>query len=486
MKRSDFRLRSVAQATLLGLTLALGAGAASAATLVINNLDGVDEGFNDPTPATPVGGNTGTTVGEQRLIAFTYAANIWGANLVSDVPIIVNAAFNPLTCSATSAVLGSAGATEVYSDFPGADKAGTWYSVALANKIAGTDLTEAGRPQINSQFNSNLGQPNCLPGAGWYYGLDGNEGAGIDLVATLLHEFGHGLGFQTFTGRSGSTLTGAYFSGQPSIWDHYLQDNSTGKFWADPAMTDAERAASAVIPGNLAWTGTNAVAAASSVLQGSPELRILGRNSGDAKGVYAVGTASFGPAISKPPVFGQLMPVIDQADGVTGLACDPLTGANLTAVAGNIALIDRGTCGFTIKVKNAQDAGAIGVIIADNVAGSPPPGLGGADPTITIPAVRVTLDAGIAFKAALANRTETRSGVIALLRINGRVLAGADAQGRPVMYTPSVFAAGSSISHWDTTATPNLLMEPSINADLTQSVKPPEDLTLPLFTDIGW
>ncbi len=37
------------------------------------------------------------------------------------------------------------------------------------------------------------------------------------------------------------------------------------------------------------------------------------------------------------------------------------------------------------KVKNAQVAGAIAVLVADNVAGGPPAGLGGVDPTITIP-----------------------------------------------------------------------------------------------------
>ena len=45
------------------------------------------------------------------------------------------------------------------------------------------------------------------------------------------------------------------------------------------------------------------------------------------------------------------------------------------AVNGKIALIDRGTCTFPEKVKTAQNAGAIGVIIVDNVAGSPPPDL---------------------------------------------------------------------------------------------------------------
>jgi hypothetical protein len=45
---------------------------------------------------------------------------------------------------------------------------------------------------------------------------------------------------------------------------------------------------------------------------------------------------------------------------------------------------------------------------------------------------------------------------------------------------------GSSISHFDSIASRNQLMEPAINPDLTASVTPPEDLTTSLFTDIGW
>ncbi len=68
----------------------------------------------------------------------------------------------------------------------------------------------------------------------------------------------------------------------------------------------------------------------------------------------------------------------------------------------------------------------------------------------------------------------------------GTDLAGADALGRVKMYAPNPFQGGSSVSHFDTTATPNLLMEPSINGNLTQTVVPPIDLTFPLFQDIGW
>ena len=79
------------------------ASASFAATVVIQNVDGAGEGFNDPTPAAPVGGNPGTTLGAQRLNAFTFAANLWGAALQSSVTILVQAKMDPQTCTATSA-----------------------------------------------------------------------------------------------------------------------------------------------------------------------------------------------------------------------------------------------------------------------------------------------------------------------------------------------------------------------------------------------
>src|SRR5262249_56154091 len=66
------------------------------------------------------------------------------------------------------------------------------------------------------------------------------------------------------------------------------------------------------------------------------------------------------------------------------------------------------------------------------------------------------------------------------------VLSGADAHGFALLYTPNPVAPGSTISHWDSIAFPNQLMEPAINGDLTHSVKPPQDLTLPLLRDVGW
>ncbi len=471
---------------LAALALVASAGQAqAAATIVINNINAPGVGFNDPTPATPIAGNTGTTLGEQRLIAFTYAANIWGATLTSNVPIIINAQFTALTCTATSGVLGSAGATSIFRDFAGATRTGTWFSYALANKLAGVYLGTLNAPQINANFNVNLGQANCLAGPGWYYGLDGNEPVGgIDFVAVLMHEMAHGLGFQTFT----SGTTGAFNGGFPAIWDHYLFDATNNVSWAN--ATAAQRVASAISIDKLVWTGPIVTAAAPNVLRpGLPGVTISGPAAGALAGTtLQAGEASFGAVLTTGGLFGEVMPVVSNttADNLTGPACGPLTLNDARAVAGKIALIDRGVCGFAIKTKNAQNAGAIGVLIADNVAGSPPPGLGGTDPTITIPAVRVTLADGNALKTALAKRSRTNSGVFARMGLFGTQLAGADLLGRVKMFAPNPFQSGSSVSHFDTTATRNQLMEPSINGDLTQVVMPPIDLTFPLFQDIGW
>jgi hypothetical protein len=228
-------------------------------------------------------------------------------------------------------------------------------------------------------------------------------------------------------------------------------------------------------------------AAVPSVLRlGQAALLVSGPGAGSAAGQYVVGEASFGAALSaSTPVTGQIMPVNEQVAG-EGAGCAAFNSTNTKAVGGRIALIDRGVCGFAIKVKNAQNAGAIGVIIGDNAAGSPPPGLGGSDPTITIPAVRITLADATTLKAALVTRARTASGVIGSLTAVGSQYAGADALGRMLMYAPNPFQSGSSVSHYDVSAFRNQLMEPAINGDLTQSVLPPQDLTFRLFQDIGW
>lgn len=434
--------------------------ALGAATITIVNVDGPNEGFNDPTPVAPVGGNPGTTRGQQRLIAFQFAADLWGATLDSNVQIFVTAAFNPLGAN----VLGSAGSTFVFSDFgsifpfPGAQIGNTWYHSALADKLAGAELNP-GFADINAQFSSDFN---------FYLGLDNNHGALNDLVVVVLHELGHGLGFANFVNEA----NGTNLAGRTDIFSQFTFDNTVGLLWS--AMSNAQRQASAINFSNVVWSGPKVTAGVPSVLSfGSPTVRI---DSPPAiAGDKQFGTAAFGPQISAP---GITAPVALVNDGVapTSDGCEPLPAGSLT---GKIALIDRGLCGFAVKTKIAQDAGALAVIIANNVAGAPP-GMAGVDPTIVIPTVSVSLADGNAIKAQLGG------GVTATLAVDLSIRAGADAFGRARLFAPNPVIGGSSISHFDSIAFRNLLMEPAINPDLTHNLTAPDDLTLEQMRDVGW
>lgn len=451
------------------------APAFGAAQIIIVNADGPNEGFNDPTPAAPVGGNPGATLGEQRQIAFQHAADIWGSVLDSDVPIRVLAAFNPLTCTATSATLGSAAAIQIFAfgDTTFSELPLTWHHVALANKLVGVDLVPSGgsSDDIVALFNSELDNPTCLGSIGWYYGLDNNHGSNTDLVTVLLHEFGHGLGFANFLNETTGNLPG----GLPDVHTTYTYDIDAGKSWN--AMTAAERVASAVNDQRLVWNGINVQSAAPGVLSSgtTPRLTVNSPN----LGLFAVGPAAFGAALSSPGVSGDLALAtdVDEDGGAATATATDGCSAILSDVAGKIAVVDRGNCTFVVKAKNVQDAGAIAMVVADNAAGAPPPAMSGVDPLVTIPSGRISMANANRIKALMASGT-----VNVTLGTRADVLDGADAAGRPFLYAPEPIRTGSSLSHFDVSATPNLLMEPAINSDLPHGV----DLTRGEMVDIGW
>ncbi len=84
---------------------------------------------------------------------------------------------------------------------------------------------------------------------------------------------------------------------------------------------------------------------------------------------------------------------------MTGLstACSALPAGSL---AGEIALISRGICAFSVKISNAQAAGAVAVLVVNNVAGDPTAmGSDGTPNQPTVPAYMVGLVDGLALKA---------------------------------------------------------------------------------------
>ena len=93
-------------------------------------------------------------------------------------------------------------------------------------------------------------------------------------------------------------------------------------------------------------------------------------------GKYATKEALFSPPLSeRDPLEAELVLVDDDDDtlpsgspGVTSDGCQPLI--NSDEIAGNIALMQRSGCLFTDMVANAEDAGAIAVLVY-NIAGDP-------------------------------------------------------------------------------------------------------------------
>lgn len=435
-----------------------------------------DIGFSDPTPVAQIGGNLGVTVGEQRLNAYKHVVAIWDAALDIKTQIVLQAAFTELFCEAEGGVLGAAGAINIFRDFDGPSFPRTWYGAALANNLAEEDLNGSTpdpgllappyNDEIVSFFNANLGQTDCLENSAWYYGFDNNPGPGeIDFIEVLTHEVGHGLGFQNFT----DDATGANFLGYPDQWSRFLGDNVLSKNWDQ--MIGFERAFSATNGPNLVWNGPNVYFETPNVVGPAQVLLITAGTNTDVEMPF--GTASFGPALPPAGIQG-LVELVDDGTEITSDGCEAIVGFT----PGNIALIDRGACTFVLKAQNAEAAGASAVIIANNQPGSTPFGLGGSG-VVGITSVSVTLDGGLILKEDPA--TEVDIGVDA----SDGSLAGTDFAGRMKMYAPAQVAPGSSVSHFDTSAFPNVLMEP-FNTNDVNVTDDGVDLTDDLLFDIGW
>lgn len=143
--------------------------------------------------------------------AFQRAVDIWARQVASPVPITVQASFTPLGTN----ILGAAGPSFVWRNFPGAPRANTWYVDTLANKRAGHQLNAG--PDIVARFSSNF--PN------WYFGAGAAPANSYDFTTVVLHELGHGLGFLGAGRTSGSAGT-VRLSGSPIIYDQFTENGA--------------------------------------------------------------------------------------------------------------------------------------------------------------------------------------------------------------------------------------------------------------------
>jgi PA domain len=463
-------------AALASIALLAAASSSFAANVVILNGDDPGVGFNDTTPAAPVGGNPGTTVGAQRLNAMNYVAQIWGRTLTGTGQTIeVLAGFLPLGCEGT---LAGANAWQFHRDFAKAPFKGTWYHAALGNKLTGIDIDVANNdpaPEAFAIANVDLDRPDCLPGVSWYYGLDGKAPpGGEDFVRVMLHELGHGLGFATATDEA----TGEYLQGFPHVWDHFLYDNTQNRVWTD--MTVAQRQTSALNNEQLVWRGFTTFVDAQRTLKVQPQLDLFVSGASQLSGFVVSAIPNFGLAPGSRRGSGLIAFTADA--GTAGDACAPFDAALASKVRGKIAIINRGDCAIVDKVLNAQNAGARGVVLIQNV---PTffrfsfPSVRDDSVAIRIPAAMISQQDGAKLRASAGTFT-----VVSFLDLPRR--AGADLFGRPQLFAPTANIPGSSVSHWNVTASPNLLMEPFAEGDESITLRAPADLTMSLFKDIGW
>ena len=130
---------------------------------------------------------------------------------------------------------------------------------------------------------------------------------------------------------------------------------------------------------------------------------LLTVNNGPLAGQYYAIDSNFAPPVPVSPITADLVvpedddsgPSTDPNDG-----CDNIT--NGASIIGKIAVIRRGECNFTVKVLNAQNEGAVAVIIVNNVP-TDPIEMGGNGAQITIPAVMIYQQDGEALITSLLN-----------------------------------------------------------------------------------
>ena len=160
-------------------------------------------------------------------------------------------------------------------------------------------------------------------------------------------------------------------------------------------------------------------------------------------------------------------------------ACQPIAPVPGALVLAERMLRPDGglVCFVAQRALNAQEAGAVGLLVRHGVPGAGP--------------VSYTGDAGASSPSRCgASRTRTgprwskrstRARITVLVDGEGR-RAGENLAGDVLLYTPSTYSEGSSVGHWDSSASPDLLMEPTINPRLPRNL----DLTPAALQDVGW
>ncbi|MFU8830926.1 MAG: PA domain-containing protein [Wenzhouxiangella sp.] len=463
----------------LGLVILVAfASPARAAVIDIVYIDSSGFGFNDNQAIAPVAGNPGRTLGAQRRNVMEAAADIWASRLDAAISVRARADFDDLECGEDT-TLGLGGTTGLSRNFNNAPRTGINYPISLAAALSGRRF-EGFPEEMRVTFNFRIDE-DCLDGVdGYWYGLDPAvpPAAGtISFLELALHELGHGLGFASLTNRDTREFLGN--PPAPDIMSEFLFGIAQQQTWSE--MNAQQRDATSRSGSNLVWIGEQT-------------------NQRAAERLLPPGSVQTSPAIggqSSFPAFIQGFPPFPPLSGLSGnlvlvdgpgltdpsdpwaraLACEPLD--NAAEVGGNIALVRRGDCTFAQKWQMVFDAGAIGLLLVDNL----PAGSAGAierdrgvalDRVLPIPIWFVPMATGDLFQSALPLNATLGYNLAAEPRGTNQGFVNMQA---------SPDTEGANVSHFSNTMLPPSLMNPSItgirfDGDL--------DFVPEFMHDIGW
>lgn len=191
-------------------------------------------------------------------VAFQSAVDIWETQVATPTGIIIDASWVDF---GSTLLLGQAGTTCAFHDFPGAIRPSTWFVASLAERMSGTDMTPRSdclsSSEIAASFNST---------ANWYFGTDGVPASGkVDFVSIVLHELGHGLGFIGAADVSSGIGT-VGDQGLPYIYDANVVDSAGTSILDAATYPNASTKMASLLEGNgvsgagLFWGGANAAA----------------------------------------------------------------------------------------------------------------------------------------------------------------------------------------------------------------------------------
>lgn len=143
-------------------------------------------------------------------------------------------------------------------------------------------------------------------------------------------------------------------------------------------------------------------------------------------------TDNWGGDVEDGYQYGNL--VLMSGTGTANEGCGTIS--NAAAISGNIAVAVRGTCNFSEKALNAQNAGATALIIINNQGTAPASlGSGTGAASVTIPVVMISQTQGAALLTAISG-SGTASGIVGIQKewiesfsVNGTTTASGDNNG---------------------------------------------------------